>query len=161
MGQKAKYSERADNFRFAPMNGHHQARTPCRKSAKGGSGGISRTCPLFPQQQTFVEASGTSALCQQRTYAPQQLLALFDHPRRAQQIRPALADIGGFEPPYSQCEKTSLKSQLNFRECSPNLCLEIFAPISCESYIRTGLHVLHEAPDPYLHRAFLATRRPR
>ena len=35
-GQNAKYSERADNFRFAPMNGHHQARTPCRKSAKNG-----------------------------------------------------------------------------------------------------------------------------
>src|SRR5229473_2813378 len=33
LGQNAKYSERADNFRFAPMNGHHQARTPCRKSA--------------------------------------------------------------------------------------------------------------------------------
>src|SRR4029453_15673220 len=33
MGQNAKYSERADNFRFAPINGHHQARTPCRKSA--------------------------------------------------------------------------------------------------------------------------------
>jgi hypothetical protein len=33
VGQNAKYSERADNFRFAPMNGHHQARTPCRKSA--------------------------------------------------------------------------------------------------------------------------------
>jgi hypothetical protein len=27
MGQNAKNSERADNFRFAPMNGHHQART--------------------------------------------------------------------------------------------------------------------------------------
>ena len=33
-----------------------------------GSGGISRTCPLFPQQQTFVEASGTSALCQNRNW---------------------------------------------------------------------------------------------
>src|SRR5712672_2554081 len=33
LGQNAKYSERADNFRFAPINGHHQARTPCRKSA--------------------------------------------------------------------------------------------------------------------------------
>jgi hypothetical protein len=35
-GQNAKYSERADNFRFAPINGHHQARTPCRKSATTG-----------------------------------------------------------------------------------------------------------------------------
>jgi len=26
-GQNAKYSETAINFRFAPMNGHHQART--------------------------------------------------------------------------------------------------------------------------------------
>src|SRR3982074_205485 len=34
IGQNAKYSERADNFRFAPINGHHQARKPCRKSAK-------------------------------------------------------------------------------------------------------------------------------
>jgi len=34
---------------------------------KNGTGGISRTCPLFPQQQTFVEASGTSALCQKQT----------------------------------------------------------------------------------------------
>jgi len=32
-GQNAKYSEGADNFRFAAMNGHHQARAPCRKSA--------------------------------------------------------------------------------------------------------------------------------
>src|SRR5438876_4684826 len=36
LGQNAKYSERADNFRFAPINGHHQARTPCRKSARSG-----------------------------------------------------------------------------------------------------------------------------
>jgi hypothetical protein len=34
MGQNAKCSERANNFRSAPMNRHHQARTPCRKSAK-------------------------------------------------------------------------------------------------------------------------------
>jgi hypothetical protein len=33
-GQNAKYSERADNFRFAPMNGHHQARTPCLKGVE-------------------------------------------------------------------------------------------------------------------------------
>jgi len=31
---------------------------------QSGSGGISRECPLFLQQQTFVEASGKSALCQ-------------------------------------------------------------------------------------------------
>jgi hypothetical protein len=30
---------------------------------QSGSGCISRTCLLFPQQRTFVEASGTSALC--------------------------------------------------------------------------------------------------
>ena len=33
-GSKGEYSERADNFRFAPISGHHQARTPCRKSAR-------------------------------------------------------------------------------------------------------------------------------
>jgi hypothetical protein len=35
-GQNAKYSERADDFRFAPIDGHHQARTPCRNSANSG-----------------------------------------------------------------------------------------------------------------------------
>ncbi len=40
---------------------------PCPGWVKNGSGGISRTCRLFPQQRTFVEASGTSALCQRRT----------------------------------------------------------------------------------------------
>jgi hypothetical protein len=53
-------------------------------------------------------------------------------PRRAQQIRPALADIEGFGPPYSLCEKASLKSQLNFRECSPDLCLEILALLAAK-----------------------------
>ncbi len=43
-GQNAKYSERADNFRFAPISGHHQARTPCRKSAMSGSSTL--TCRL-------------------------------------------------------------------------------------------------------------------
>src|ERR1700687_4822496 len=33
LGQNAKYSEGADDFRLAPMNGHHQARLPCRKRA--------------------------------------------------------------------------------------------------------------------------------
>jgi hypothetical protein len=47
---------------------------------KAGGGGISRTCPLFPQQQTFVEASGTSALCHNPTYAPQQYI--LDDPYR-------------------------------------------------------------------------------
>jgi len=33
LGQNAKYSQRADDFRLAPMNGHHQAQTPRPKSA--------------------------------------------------------------------------------------------------------------------------------
>src|SRR6476646_3750836 len=36
LGQNAKYSERADDFRLTPENGHHQARTLCRKSATSG-----------------------------------------------------------------------------------------------------------------------------
>jgi hypothetical protein len=35
-----------------------------RSTLKSLRGGISRTCPLFPQQRASVEASGTSALCQ-------------------------------------------------------------------------------------------------
>src|SRR6267142_4139706 len=46
MGQNAKYSERADNFRFAPLNGHHQARTPCRKSATSGHALTAFPCGL-------------------------------------------------------------------------------------------------------------------
>src|SRR5438105_14415531 len=33
IGQNAKYSQRADDFRLQPMNGHHQAQTPRPKSA--------------------------------------------------------------------------------------------------------------------------------
>jgi len=36
IGQNAKYSQRADDFRLAPMNGHHQAQTPRPKSANNG-----------------------------------------------------------------------------------------------------------------------------
>src|SRR2546429_6994549 len=36
IGQNAKYSQRADDFRLAPMNGHHQAQTPRPKSANCG-----------------------------------------------------------------------------------------------------------------------------
>src|SRR6266436_5597011 len=43
----------------------------CRCWVKSGSGGISRSCRLFPQQRTFAEASGTSALCRQETHPPQ------------------------------------------------------------------------------------------
>ena len=33
---------------------------------KSGSGGISRTCPLFPQQRTSLVAGSTSEMCQQQ-----------------------------------------------------------------------------------------------
>ena len=33
MGQKAKYSLRADVFRCSPNNGHRQGRSPCLKGA--------------------------------------------------------------------------------------------------------------------------------
>src|SRR6516162_1687792 len=33
---------------------------------------MSAWCPLYPQKQTFVAATGMSALCQKRTYAVQQ-----------------------------------------------------------------------------------------
>src|SRR5258708_672808 len=42
-GQIAKDWERADNFRFAPSNGHHKARTRCRKSANNGSSLLTRS----------------------------------------------------------------------------------------------------------------------
>jgi hypothetical protein len=38
VGQKRKSSMRAYVFRFAPNNGHHQARTPCLKSAGAMNG---------------------------------------------------------------------------------------------------------------------------
>jgi len=37
-----------------------------------GHWGTSKRCPLYPQKRTFVAATGTSALCQKRTRAPQQ-----------------------------------------------------------------------------------------
>src|SRR5882672_9674474 len=43
------------------------ATAPHLDSTKNGSGDLSRTYPLFPQQGTFVEASGTSASCQHQT----------------------------------------------------------------------------------------------
>jgi hypothetical protein len=43
MGQKLKYSLRADVFRFAANNGHHQARTPCLKSAGAMNGSVATT----------------------------------------------------------------------------------------------------------------------
>jgi hypothetical protein len=36
-GSDSDKSAFLDHFRFASMNGHHQARTPCRKSANCGS----------------------------------------------------------------------------------------------------------------------------
>jgi hypothetical protein len=36
MGSKGEYSQRADDFRLAPMNGHHQAQTPRPESATTG-----------------------------------------------------------------------------------------------------------------------------
>jgi len=33
MGQNAKYSERADDFRFVPRLGHHSMRSVCLKRA--------------------------------------------------------------------------------------------------------------------------------
>ena len=53
-----------------------------RSSLKGGSGGISRTSPLFPQQQTFVEASGTSALCQRKSLSLNYLVGAGQQNRR-------------------------------------------------------------------------------
>ena len=41
--------------------------------------GASTRCPLFPRKQTFVGASGMSALCQKRPNALQQNASLFDH----------------------------------------------------------------------------------
>jgi len=52
-GQNAKYSERADNFRFAPMNGHHQARMPCRKGATIGHGRSESDVTGFVEQNIF------------------------------------------------------------------------------------------------------------
>jgi len=34
----------------------------------------------FPRQRTFIDHSGTSALCREETHAPQQTTSLFDHP---------------------------------------------------------------------------------
>src|ERR1700682_444253 len=68
MGQNAKYSERADNFRFAPINGHHQARTPCRKSAMNRrqptpSTGQSRATAPSSGKLGKVALDGTATNC--------------------------------------------------------------------------------------------------
>jgi len=37
---------------------------------------LSIRCPLYPQKRTLTDTTGMSALCQKRTYAPQQCHAL-------------------------------------------------------------------------------------
>jgi len=39
---------------------------------------MSERCPLYPKMQTFVAATGMSALCQKRTFCAAAELALFD-----------------------------------------------------------------------------------
>ena len=41
--------------------------------------GLSARRPLIPQQRRYSGHSGTSGLCHERTQAPQQTTALFDH----------------------------------------------------------------------------------
>src|SRR5262245_61241775 len=55
-------------------------RTECPLWVRNEHFGAFNSCPLFPRKQTSLSAAGTSAKCQQRTYARDKPLSRM-HPR--------------------------------------------------------------------------------
>src|SRR6516165_5713385 len=65
-----------------PAGGCCNARFQCALCplwVKSRRSGVTERCPLYPRKRTLSDTTGMSALCQKRTYAPQQKAPLFDH----------------------------------------------------------------------------------
>jgi len=62
LGQNAKYSERADDFRLAPMNGHHQASILVTSGARLATVFEQRQPDLLEDSMRPVKAHGVGLL---------------------------------------------------------------------------------------------------
>src|SRR5216684_3203448 len=56
-GSDSDMSMYLDHFRFAPMNGHHQARTPSRKSARRRPAQVGRASPSLHRRRRIFPTS--------------------------------------------------------------------------------------------------------
>src|SRR6516165_2084771 len=134
-----------------PAGGCCNARFQCALCplwVKSRRSGVTERCPLYPRKRTLSDTTGMSALCQKRTYAPQQKTPLFDHLVGAQQER-----LGEFQP--KRLGGPNIDHQFDFRRLQHWQVGGLFAfedaadiAASLTNLVRNVPAVAHQAASP-------------